>query len=185
MKTTIKIPASIAKLPVAGLKAKLAELGARPTNSRNRPYLQRLVARLLAEKAERDATPTPKKNRRTRINEICDGVNSGRITPRTSPTPAPASNRRQNTASTNASPTLPAPSAKEADPRLPAVGGTLERVFKGKTHKVTVLAGGVFSYAGKTYTSLSQIAKIISGTIWNGFLFFHLTPYPKHKKNVA
>ncbi len=172
MKSTIKIPAATANMPVAKLKAKLAELGARPTNSRNRPYLQRLVARLLAEKAERDAQAATRPAKKTKKA-------------RTAPTSAPTSTRRPNVAPTNTSPTSPAPSAKKADPRLPAVGEKLERVFQGKTYKVTVLEGGMFSYAGKQYSSLSTIAKIISGTTWNGFLFFHLTPYPKHKKNVA
>lgn len=59
------------------------------------------------------------------------------------------------------------------DPRLPAPGTVLERVFKGKTHKVTVKEDG-FEYAGKPYRSLTAVAKeatgypSISGTAWFG-----------------
>ena len=40
-------------------------------------------------------------------------------------------------------------------------------------HRVAVLAGG-FSWNGKTYASLSQIALAITGTGWNGRRFFGL-----------
>jgi len=40
--------------------------------------------------------------------------------------------------------------------------------------KVEVLVDG-FAYDGKRYPSLSQVARAITGTHWNGFLFFVLT----------
>ncbi len=57
------------------------------------------------------------------------------------------------------------------DRRLPAVGTTLRREHGGKAHEVKVLDQG-FEYAGKPYRSLSAIAREITGTVWNGFLFF-------------
>ncbi|QYU71148.1 DUF2924 domain-containing protein [Leptolyngbya sp. 15MV] len=39
---------------------------------------------------------------------------------------------------------------------------------------VTVLPHG-FEYEGKTYRSLSAVATAITGSHWNGFLFFGLT----------
>ena len=62
---------------------------------------------------------------------------------------------------------------RERDPRLPRPGGVLTRTFKGKEIKVEVLDAG-FAYDGKTWRSLSAIAKEVSGTSWNGFLFFGL-----------
>ena len=72
----------------------------------------------------------------------------------------------------------PAASAKgEAprprDPRLPKAGTVLTRVFNGKEIKVTVLDRG-FEYDGETWRSLSAIAKAVTGTSWNGFLFMGL-----------
>lgn len=58
------------------------------------------------------------------------------------------------------------------DPRLPPVGTVLERTFRGVTHQVEILSDG-FLHQGTRYRSLSAIAKTISGTSWNGFLFFH------------
>ena len=61
----------------------------------------------------------------------------------------------------------------ERDPRPPPVGTVLEREFEGKVHKVTVRETG-FEYRRQTYSSLSSVAKAISGVNWNGFGFFKL-----------
>lgn len=55
----------------------------------------------------------------------------------------------------------------------PVVGTRLMREYDGEEHFVTVLAKG-YEYQGKTYKSLSAIAKRITGTNWNGNLFFGL-----------
>lgn len=60
------------------------------------------------------------------------------------------------------------------DPRLPVPGTVLTRKYKGKTVKVTVLDEG-FEHGGRVYRSLSGIAKEVTGSHWNGFLFFGLT----------
>jgi Protein of unknown function (DUF2924) len=52
-------------------------------------------------------------------------------------------------------------------------GTTLERTWRGETHIVTVAADG-FTYRGQHYRSLSQIARLITGTRWNGPAFFRL-----------
>jgi hypothetical protein len=52
-------------------------------------------------------------------------------------------------------------------------GTTLERAWRGETHLVTVVADG-FTYRRQRYRSLSQIARLITGTRWNGPAFFGL-----------
>ena len=42
------------------------------------------------------------------------------------------------------------------------------------THEVEVLRDG-FSYAGQKFKSLSAIAKVITGTKWNGLKFFKIS----------
>ncbi len=59
------------------------------------------------------------------------------------------------------------------DPRLPKAGTVVSREYKGFLHEVQVLKAG-FLYRGRSYQSLSAIAKEITGTPWNGFLFFGL-----------
>lgn len=52
-------------------------------------------------------------------------------------------------------------------------GSELVRTWQRKTYRVVVLADG-FSYGGKTFGSLSEIAFAITGTKWNGPRFFGL-----------
>jgi Protein of unknown function (DUF2924) len=52
-------------------------------------------------------------------------------------------------------------------------GTRLFRQWKERTHVVTVEPNS-FEYGGSQYTSLSQIARLITGTNWSGPLFFGL-----------
>jgi hypothetical protein len=52
-------------------------------------------------------------------------------------------------------------------------GAVLVRLWKGKSHRVTVLDDG-FAFEGRIYNSLSEIAREITGTRWNGPRFFGL-----------
>lgn len=65
------------------------------------------------------------------------------------------------------------PDGKIVLPRRIKPGSVLVREWKGKSHRVMVLAEG-FAYDGKTYTNLSEIAVLITGTRWNGPRFFGL-----------
>lgn len=65
------------------------------------------------------------------------------------------------------------------DSRLPIPRRPDRSWHKGETHVVKVLDDGRFEYADQKYKSLSAIAQDITGTKWNGLLFFGLT----EKKN--
>lgn len=55
-----------------------------------------------------------------------------------------------------------------------AVPGTwLSRTWHGEVHKVVVLESG-YEYRGARYGSLSEIARLITGTQWSGPRFFGL-----------
>ena len=58
-------------------------------------------------------------------------------------------------------------------PRRIKAGAVVMREWKGETHRVTVLSNG-FSYKEQTYQSLSEVARTITGTRWNGPRFFGL-----------
>ena len=49
----------------------------------------------------------------------------------------------------------------------------LVRECKGKLERVMILEEG-FAWNGQTYRSLSQIARVMTGTNWNGHRFFGL-----------
>jgi len=57
-------------------------------------------------------------------------------------------------------------------------GTRLIRRWKGKNHLVTVEQNR-FAYCGSHYQSLSQIARLITGTRWSGPAFFGLRPSGK------
>ena len=60
--------------------------------------------------------------------------------------------------------------------------GSLDRVVahygNGRTYQVEVIDNG-YRFDGKTYPSLTTIAKRITGTHWSGPRFFGLTPKRK------
>ncbi|HEV2515808.1 MAG TPA: DUF2924 domain-containing protein [Devosia sp.] len=56
-------------------------------------------------------------------------------------------------------------------PRRLRAGTRLIRDWKGTVHTVEVLADG-FEWSGRRFTSLSAIAREITGTSWNGHTFF-------------
>ena len=55
----------------------------------------------------------------------------------------------------------------------PIVGTRLLREWQGAEHIVTVTTDG-FEWQGRPYRSLSAIARAITGTRWNGLVFFGL-----------
>lgn len=54
-----------------------------------------------------------------------------------------------------------------------APGTRLAREWQGRCHEVDVLEKG-FRYDGTDYRSLSEVARAITGTRWNGLRFFGL-----------
>jgi hypothetical protein len=60
------------------------------------------------------------------------------------------------------------------DSRLPMPGSVIVKAYQGRTIVVHVLDKG-FEYDRQLFASLSAVAKEITGTKWNGFLFFGLT----------
>ena len=60
-------------------------------------------------------------------------------------------------------------------PRRIKPGSELVRTWNRKTYRVAVLQSG-FSFDGKTFDTLSEIATKITGTRWNGPRFFGLRP---------
>jgi hypothetical protein len=76
------------------------------------------------------------------------------------------------------------PGGKMVLPRRIKPGSVLLREWQGKSHRVTVLADG-FVYEGDTYSNLSEIAVLITGTRWNGPRFFGLRSKPQENDETA
>ena len=62
----------------------------------------------------------------------------------------------------------------------PIAGTRLLRAYQGVEHTVTVMQDG-FEWQGRPYKSLSAIARAITGTRWNGLVFFGL----KNRRGAA
>ena len=63
-------------------------------------------------------------------------------------------------------------------------GARLVREWHGRTHVVTVTDGG-FDYGGKTYASLTSIAREITDAHWSGPRFFGLLKKPPGSRIAA
>ena len=55
------------------------------------------------------------------------------------------------------------------------IGTVLVRDYQGRRHTVTVAPEG-YVWEGEPYSSLSAIARVITGTVWNGPRFFAVNP---------
>ncbi|MEP0847344.1 MAG: DUF2924 domain-containing protein [Phycisphaerae bacterium] len=69
-----------------------------------------------------------------------------------------------------------------ADERVPPPGTVLTRAYRGQAYHVVVRDDG-FEYDGQVFRSLSAIAKLITGSHWNGLLFFKIAK-PKAEVTV-
>ena len=65
------------------------------------------------------------------------------------------------------------PAPPPSPTRLPLPGTVLTRQYRGRLIEVTVLPNG-FEWEGQVFKSLTAVAKAVTGSHWNGFLFFGL-----------
>jgi hypothetical protein len=145
-----RLTAEIAALnqrTVGELAKQYEALAGEPTRSRNRGYLIKRVSWLLQEHASGGLSAAAKL-RVSNLGDMLPREWRERLTQR-----APAFVH---------------------DPRVPAVGRKIPRIYQGKKIEVTVLPMG-FEYDGKTFKTLSDVAFAITGTKWNGFRFFNLS----------
>ena len=145
--------AALTQMSGTVLRQRYAELFGDPTQVGNRAWLVRRIAWRLQAQAEGGLSERARRRAAELANEADLRYN-----------PPPAQ--------TNGTPPALA--------RLPAPGHVLTRLYKGRTLEVTVLKRG-FEYQGTLYPSLSAVAKAITGSHCNGYLFFRL---PKAKETL-
>jgi len=64
----------------------------------------------------------------------------------------------------------------------PRAGTVLVRDWGGVTHQAKVLEDGIL-FRSKRYKSLSEVARVITGSRWSGPLFFGLKPIAKEQNH--
>jgi hypothetical protein len=154
---TLPLPREIAMLPrltVKQLRLRSAEVFGEPTNAHNRAWLVKRIAWRLQANAEGGLS----ERALARAAELANDADL-RLSP-------------PKGADVSALDAAPAVIPLRADKRLPPTGTILTRPYKGTTIQVLVLADG-FEYAGRTYRSLSAVAKAVTGSHCNGYLFFN------------
>jgi len=149
-KTVAEEIEALRTLTVSELQEKYAALFGRESRSHNRAYLWKKLAWRVQELREGGLDEAT----RARAAELANGARLRTRPPRDAP---PAE-----------------PDAHPRDSRLPRPGTILHKEHAGVVHEITVLEDG-FEYAGERYGSLSRIAKEVTGTSWNGFLWLGLT----------
>ena len=166
--------AALCRMTVGEIREEFLRVYGFPTRSRNRDHLRKRVAWKIQadaegglsqnalERIEQLAPLAPVRWRPSlkdvRVGEPAPGVTDANETPDASETQAVAPAPRSSDTSTR-------------DPRLPRPGTIIVRRHKEKDYQVRVLEDG-FDYDGGFYASLSKVAAVITGTNWNGFLFF-------------
>ena len=186
MATSIDI-AQIQTLTIKQLKAQIAEVTGQTVKSNNRPYLIGKLAKALEAKAaaEAEQARTAKKAKSTRKAATAKSEQVSKKAEKSTKAEKAEKSTKAEKAEKAERRTRTSPrKTGERDPRLPAAGTVLEREHQGKKIRVTVLEDG-FRYEGETYNSLSTIARVATGTIWNGFTFFRIAPYPKRNQAQA
>jgi len=68
----------------------------------------------------------------------------------------------------------------DRDIRLQA-GTVFTREYQGNEHRVMATVDGHYEFEGRSYSSLSRIAREITGTAWSGPVFFGLKPNASKK----
>lgn len=158
--------AALETMSVAALAEKYRELYGEPTRSRNRAYLKKRLAWRIQASFEGGLSHSALE----RIKQLGDQLPE-RWQVRLVQPAKPADATSDDAAAATVQMVLAA--TEPRDPRVPSPGTVLRREFGGRTHEVSVCVEG-FSYDGRSYKSLSAIATEITGTRWNGFLFFGL-----------
>jgi hypothetical protein len=147
------------QLKTAALRTRFREVVGEQSRSNNRQSLLRRIAWRLQAQAEGDLS----ERARRRALEITDDADLRLRAPRdflseNAPSAAAASPHRK---------------PLHRDARLPVPGTVLTRQYENRRIVVTVLANA-FEYQSRRYRSLSAIAREVTGTRWNGLLFFGL-----------
>ena len=150
-KTNLQI-AKLSDLTITQLIAKYEKVFGEKCRSRNRRYVQRRVAWKL--QADDEGGLSERAILRT---TVVAGESLIRSTP-----PRKRKAKKETW-------TVP----DKWDPRIPPPGQLIERTYKGQTLRVLVLTDG-FEYEGERYKSLTAVARAITGSHCNGFLFFKL-----------
>jgi hypothetical protein len=173
MEHTMNLAHDIATLPtlsVAQLRTRYAEIFGEITSAGHKGWLVKRIAWRMQALAEGDLS----ERARQRAADLANDADLRLSPPKPKITPTPINAAAVDAHRGPAAPGLADGAARAPDPRLPPPGAVLRRLYKGQPLEITVLHSG-FAYGGQVFASLSAVAKAITGSHCNGYLFFRLT----------
>jgi hypothetical protein len=159
--TTYQEVQRLSRMTVGELREKYLDVFGEETRSRHKEFLRKRIAWRIQALAYGDLS----ERARQRAHELANDADLRMRTPRDPVRPGSAEVKARTIAAR-----IPA----SRDPRLPLPGTLLSREFRGRDIVVKVLDDG-FEFDDRHYRSLSAIAREITGSKWNGFLFFGIT----------
>lgn len=148
--------AALRRMTPAELRDKYLEVFGEATRSGNKDFLFKRLAWRIQSLAEGSLSERAKQ----RAAELARDADIRMTMPKT-PVTTPG-------AQTAVKPTLPG-----GPKRMPPSGTVLTRQYRGRLIEVTVLPMG-FEWEGQVFKSLTAVAKAVTGSHWNGLLFFGL-----------
>jgi Protein of unknown function (DUF2924) len=151
---------ALQRMTMRELRAKYADVFAEETRATNRIWMVKRIAWRLQALAEGDLSERAQR----RAAELANDADLRTTVPK------PVYAKRISAAIAGAEAL-----STRRDQRLPMPGTVLTRKYKGNLLQVNVLQQG-FEFAGMVYPSLSAVAKAITGSHCNGYLFFGLNP---------
>lgn len=156
--TTYREIQRLFRITVGELREKYLDVFGEETRSRHKEFLRKRIAWRIQSLAEGGLSDRA----RRRAGEMANDADLRTRAPR-DPIVWGSAKVKTRTTTGHISPSH--------DPRLPPPGTLLAREFQGRDVVVKVLDKG-FEYDDRRYKSLSAIAREITGSRWNGFLFF-------------
>lgn len=150
--------AELWRMTVQELREKYEAVFGEPTRAGNKDFLFKRIAWRIQSLAEGDLS----ERARQRAELLARDADLRTTAPR-NPTTAAGGNGGWDTKSAIAL----------VDERVPPPGTVLTRVYRGQAYHVVVRDDG-FEYDGQLFRSLSAVAKLITGSHWNGLLFFKI-----------
>ncbi len=159
--------ADLKQMTVRALREKYEAVFGEPTRAGNKDWLFKRIAWRVQALAEGDLS----ERARQRAEFLARDADLRTTAPRAPQAGLDGNGAAGRAAGNGAERAKPAPSL--ADERVPPPGTVLTRVYRGQAYHVVVRDDG-FEYDGQVFRSLSAIAKLITGSHWNGLLFFQI-----------
>lgn len=149
---------ALQRMTVAELRTRWVEMYGEESRSRNRQYLWRRLAWRVQEIAHGGLSDAAK----TRITELAPDTFVRSRVPNGFQPPAVEAVQVER------------PRRAARDPRLPSPGTVITRRWRGRELRLLVLDDG-YEFDGVRHASLSEAARAVTGSHWNGKLFWGVT----------